>query len=72
MFIPLNACPMKYEVNFIGAKPVYLGRSLFHRGFQRKTSAANLTGEPAPKVPCPAPEVIYIFMDIPLFLPKDD
>jgi len=24
---------MKCEVNFIGAKPVYPGRSLFHRGF---------------------------------------
>jgi hypothetical protein len=32
MFTPLNACPMKYGVNFIGAKPVFLGRILFHRG----------------------------------------
>jgi hypothetical protein len=34
----LNTCPMKYEVNFIGAKPVYLGRSLFQQG------GAHLTG----------------------------
>jgi hypothetical protein len=47
MFTPLNACPMKYEVNFIGAKPVYLGRSQFHRGFPKKRSEADLTGQPA-------------------------
>jgi hypothetical protein len=28
----LNACPMKYGVNFIGARAVFLGRILFHRG----------------------------------------
>ena len=44
MFTPLNACPMKYEVNFIGAKPVYLGRSQFHRGFPKKRNEADLTG----------------------------
>ncbi len=38
---------MKYEVNFIGVKPAYLGRSQFHRGFPKKRSEADLTGEPS-------------------------
>jgi hypothetical protein len=32
IFIQLNACPMKFGVNFIGATPIQPGRSGFNRG----------------------------------------